>query len=95
MSGLIAAGVTALVALFFTPLFRNLPEATLAAIVIVAVSGMVKVRDFRWLHKVNKVDFGLALVAFLAVMTFEEVAVSQHLQASLNTLNDATRADMS
>jgi hypothetical protein len=28
--------------LFLTPLFRNLQEATLAAIVIVAISGMIK-----------------------------------------------------
>lgn len=75
MSGLIAAGATALVALFFTPLFRNLPEAALAAIVIVAVAGMVKVKTFRWLYKVNRMDFGLALVAFLAVLTAEEVLI--------------------
>ena len=43
MSGIIAAGVTALVALFFTQWFYALPEATLGAIVIVAVSGMVKI----------------------------------------------------
>ena len=43
MSGIIAAGVTVMVALFFTQFFYALPEAALGAIVIVAVSGMVKV----------------------------------------------------
>lgn len=43
MSGAVAALLTALVALFFTQLFYALPEATLGAIVIVAVSHMVKV----------------------------------------------------
>ena len=38
-----AAAATALVALFLTPLFEPLPEATLGAIVVVAVAGMMKV----------------------------------------------------
>ena len=44
MSGVVAALLTALVALFFTQLFYSLPEATLGAIVIVAVSHMVKLQ---------------------------------------------------
>lgn len=47
MAGIIAAAATALVALFLTPLFFNLPEAALGAIVIVAVSGMFKPQEFR------------------------------------------------
>lgn len=92
MSGLIAAGATALVALFLTPLFRNLPEATLAAIVIVAVSGMVKVRDFRWLYKVNKVDYWLAAIALLAVLTFEEVLVGLLVAVIISLLALVRRA---
>jgi MFS superfamily sulfate permease-like transporter len=42
VSGVVAAVATALVALFLTPAFENLPEAALGAIVIVAVSGMFK-----------------------------------------------------
>ncbi|MEZ4609143.1 MAG: SulP family inorganic anion transporter [Caldilineaceae bacterium] len=75
MSGLIAAGLTALVALFFTPLFRNLPEATLGAIVIVAVSGMFKLEKLHWLYRVRRQDFWFAMVALLGVLTFEEVLV--------------------
>jgi len=71
LSGIIAAAVTALVALFFTGLFRQLPEAVLGAIVIVAVSGMVKVAGLRRLLLVRRVDFVLAVVALLAVLTFE------------------------
>jgi len=73
MAGIIAAVVTALVALFLTPLFFNLPEAALGAIVIVAVSGMIKPRAFRRLYRLRKGDFWLAAVTFLAVLTFEEV----------------------
>ncbi len=47
VSGLVAAAITILVALFLTPLFYNLPEATLAAIVIVAVARMFKWQAIR------------------------------------------------
>jgi high affinity sulfate transporter 1 len=71
MSGIIAAAVTVLVALFFTPLFYALPEAALGAIVIVAVTGMVKEAKIRHLYRVRRSDFVLAIVALLAVLTFE------------------------
>ena len=71
MSGIIAAGCTALVALFFTQFFYALPEAALGAIVIVAVSGMVKVDKLKHLYRVRRTDFVLAVVALLAVLTFE------------------------
>jgi high affinity sulfate transporter 1 len=73
VSSLVAAGLTIVVALFLTPLFHNLPEATLAAIVVVAVSGMFKLNEMRELYRVRRADFGLALVAFLGVLTFDEV----------------------
>ena len=71
MSGIIAAVVTALVALFFVQWFYALPEAVLGAIVIVAVSGMIKVAKFKHLYRVRRADFILAAVALLAVLTFE------------------------
>lgn len=71
MSGILAAIATILVALFLTPLFHSLPEAALGAIVIVAVSGMVKTAKFRHLQRVRRADFVLAVVALLAVLTFE------------------------
>jgi sulfate permease, SulP family len=71
MSGIMAAAGTAAVALFFTQWFYALPEATLGAIVIVAVSGMVKVPKLQHLYHVRRADFVLALVALFAVLTFE------------------------
>ena len=71
MSGVIAALVTAIVALFFTQFFYYLPEATLGVIVIVAVSHMVKVKEMRHLYHVRRVDFILAVIALLAVCTIE------------------------
>jgi high affinity sulfate transporter 1 len=73
VAGIVAALATILVALFLTPMFFNLPEAALAAIVIVAVSGMVKIGQFRRLYRLRKGDFWLAVITFLCVLTFEEV----------------------
>ena len=70
MSSIIAAGVTVIVALFFTQFFYALPEAALGAIVIMAVSGMVKIGKMQHLYKVRRSDFILAIVALLAVLKF-------------------------
>src|SRR5512139_3614959 len=71
MSGVIAAVVTALVALFLTQFFYPLPETTLGVIVIVAVSHMVKVKQMRHLYRVRREDFVLAVIALLGVVTVE------------------------
>ncbi len=63
-----AAAATALVALFLTPLFEPLPEATLGAIVIVAVFGMMKVDKMRRLWKLRRIDFWLAMIALVGVL---------------------------
>lgn len=86
MAGIIAAIATGLVALFFTPLFFNLPEAALAAIVVVAVSGMIKVKDFKRLYRLHRREFWLATITFLGVLTFEEVLVGLLLGVGLSLL---------
>jgi len=63
-----AAGATALVALFLTPLFAPLPEPALGAIVVVAVAGMMKVRKMRQLWQLRRVDFWLAMIALVGVL---------------------------
>ena len=64
----LAAAATALVALFLTPLFEPLPEATLGAIVIVAVTGMMKVDKMRRLWELRRIDFWLAMIALVGVL---------------------------
>jgi len=71
ISLLTAAAVTALVALFLTSLFHNLPEATLAAIVIVAILRMMNINEMMRLFRLRRTDFWLAMVALVAVLTFE------------------------
>ena len=68
LSLIIAAAAIAAVLLFGTGLFRNLPQPVLAAVVLVAVSGLVDVREFRLLRRASRQEFGLALVAFAGVL---------------------------
>ena len=63
-----AAAATALVALFLTPLFEPLPEATLGAIVVVAVAGMMKVGKMRQLWRLRRAEFWLASIALVGVL---------------------------
>ena len=63
-----AAAATALVALFLTPLFEPLPEATLGAIVVVAVAGMMKVAKMRQLWRLRRAEFWLASIALVGVL---------------------------
>ena len=68
---IVCAALTVIVALFFTPFFAPLPEAVLAAVVIVAITGMIKIKTFRRLYRLSRMDFTLAVVALLGVLTFE------------------------
>ncbi len=54
--------------LFLTPLFYHLPKAILAAIIVVAVAGLVDVRGARGLWRVDRKDFALMGATFLATL---------------------------
>ena len=68
MAFLVSAGLVVLTILFLTGLFVNLPEAVLGAVVIHAVSGMIKPLKIWGLHQIRVPDFWLALFAFLGVI---------------------------
>ena len=51
-----------------TGLVQNLPKAVLAAIVLVAVKGLINVREIARLRRVSTFEFRAALVAFAAVL---------------------------
>lgn len=51
LSGLVAAGIMAVVALFLAGLLRDLPQPVLAAIVLMAVSGLFKLSELRRLWR--------------------------------------------
>jgi high affinity sulfate transporter 1 len=66
----LAACMIALVLLFFTGLFRNLPDAILAAIVLVAVKGLINIPELKHLQKVSRLEFQIALLALVGVLLF-------------------------
>jgi len=68
LSGLVAAGLMAVVALFFAGLLRDLPQTVLAAIVLMAVSGLFKLSDLRRLWHFKRGEFGVAMAALFGVL---------------------------
>ncbi len=65
----IAALVVALTLLFFTPLFYYLPNAVLAAIIMVAVSGLIDFKQPIYLWRNQKSEFFLLNITFIATLT--------------------------
>lgn len=69
LSGLIAAGIILVVALFFTDLLKNLPQPVLAAIVLMAVASLVKVKVLKRLWHLHRGEFYVAATALLGVLS--------------------------
>lgn len=67
MAMLICGLITVVTILFLTPLFEQLPEAVLAAIVVSAVVGTFNVAEMRRIWRSNRRDFIAALTALLGV----------------------------
>lgn len=68
LSGLIAAVLMVVVVLFFSGLLRDLPQPVLAAIVLVAVTGLFKVKALARLWRFSRVEFAVAMAALLGVL---------------------------
>jgi sulfate permease, SulP family len=68
MSLVVASVALGFCLLFLTSFFRNLPEAVLAAIVLVSVKGLIDVREMRHLWRASRFDFYAALAAFVGVL---------------------------
>jgi sulfate permease, SulP family len=56
--------------LFLLPLFHDLPEAVLGAIVIAAVLHLIDVKALRRLRRVDRTDFVVAVLCFAGVLVF-------------------------
>lgn len=66
---LVFSSIALVIVLYFlTGMLFNLPETVLAAIVLIAVSGFVKIDDFKELRKISHLEFNVALVAFMGVL---------------------------
>lgn len=66
---LVFASITlALCLLFFTGFLKNLPKAVLAAIVLMAIKGLINVREIAHLWRVSRLEFTVAIVALVGVL---------------------------
>ncbi|MCH2217395.1 MAG: solute carrier family 26 protein [Flavobacteriales bacterium] len=68
MSSLISAGIVMMTLLFLTPLFYHLPKTVLAAIIIVAVFGLVNIKEALFLWKASRMDFWLLAATFFSTL---------------------------
>ncbi len=79
LAGLITAGVTLLTLLLLAPLISLMPQATLAAVVIVYSVGLIQLPEFRAILAVRRTEFIWAIAAFAGVMllgTLEGILVA-------------------
>ena len=70
MASLISVIMVLLTLLFLTPLFYHLPKTVLAAIIIVAVFGLVNIKEAIFLWKSNNLDFWLLIITFFSTLFF-------------------------
>lgn len=57
LAAIISAAIVLLTLLFLTPYFYYLPKAVLAAIILVAVYGLIDIQEAKYLWKHDKIDF--------------------------------------
>jgi sulfate permease, SulP family len=69
LSALVAASMVLITLIALMPLFRNLPEAILGAIVIHAVARMMRVGELKRFYQFHSGEFGQATLALLGVIT--------------------------
>lgn len=68
LSGFISSLLILIVILFFSGLLRFLPQPVLAAIVLVAVTGLFNVASLRHLRKTNRLEYIVAATTLLGVL---------------------------
>jgi len=69
IASIISAGIIALTVLFLTPLFYYLPTTVLAAIILVAVSGLFDMNEMIRLWKTDRNDLMMLAITFVATLT--------------------------
>ncbi len=68
LSGLVAAIIMLLVAVFFSEMLRNLPQPVLAAIVLFAITGLLKISALKRLWRFHRAEFAVAMAAIAGVL---------------------------
>lgn len=67
-SNLVSAGIVVMTLLLLTPLFVYLPNAALAAIIVVAIAGLLDTEEIRFLWHTDRLDFYLMLLTFASTL---------------------------
>jgi high affinity sulfate transporter 1 len=67
-SGLIAAGIVAMVLVFLTAPMQYLPKAVLGAVIVAASVGLIDPVAWRGLARISRVEVGIALTTMLGVI---------------------------
>ncbi len=68
LTGVVAAFAIGIVLVLGTGLLANIPIAALAAVVIAAVLRLIDIPVYRWLFRVNRGDFALAVASLVGVL---------------------------
>jgi high affinity sulfate transporter 1 len=68
LSLVFASAAICCVLLLLTGFFRTLPDAVLAAVVLVAIKGLIDIGELRHLWRASRMDFGAAAVALAGVL---------------------------
>ncbi len=69
MASIISAALVVLTLLFLTPLFYYLPKAILASVIMVAVFGLIDIKEAKHLWTSNKTDFWMLVITFIATLS--------------------------
>mgnify|MGYP005989600727 CR=1 FL=1 len=70
MAALISVIMVIITLLFLTPFFYYLPKTVLAAIIIVAVFGLINFKEAVYLWKAHNLDFWLLIATFFSTLVF-------------------------
>lgn len=68
LSGLVAALLMLVVIVFLSDLLRNLPQPVLAAIILLAVTGLINIDAIQRIWQFSRAEFAVAFVALLGVL---------------------------
>jgi SulP family sulfate permease len=69
LASIISALLIGLTLIFLTPLFYYLPKAILASVIMVAVFGLIDIKEVIHLWKTDKNDFVLLMISFVVTLT--------------------------
>ncbi len=69
MAGIISAVLIVITLMYLTPIFYYLPKAILASVIMVAVFGLIDIKEAKQLWNSNRTDFWMLIVTFIGTLT--------------------------